>query len=104
MKFSAVVFGLVYLCAYVVVLAKDWALFIYYPQVGQFSWGWSRVVGIGPGMAWYGLMASAAAVALPVAVLVPGEKLAGALRNSLWLFPCAAMIACVYLMKQFFIR
>src|SRR5687767_1581441 len=31
MRFSPVIFGLAYLCAYIVVLATDWALFIYYP-------------------------------------------------------------------------
>lgn len=104
MKFSPVVFGLVYLCVYVVVLAKDWALFIYYPQVGQFSWGWNRLAGIGPGMAWYGLMASAAAAALPVAAVVSDDKATNALRNCLWLFPLGAMLGCVYLMKHFFFR
>lgn len=104
MKFSPIIFGLVYLCGYIAALATDGALFVYYPQSSQFAWGWQRLTDVGPGITWYGLMGSAAVVALAAAFVIPGEKLANAMRSSLWLVPLAAMVACVYLMRHFFFR
>lgn len=104
MKFSPVIFGVAYCIAYVAVLSVDAALFKYYPQTGQFSWGWQRLEGVGPSMAWYGLMANAGLAALILAWVVPGEKFAAAMRNKLWLFPLIAMLGCLYLMRIFFFR
>lgn len=104
MRFSPVVFGVVYCIAYVAVLSVDAALFKYYPQTQQFCWGWEHLEGVGPSMAWYGLMANAGIAASLFAVIVPGEKFAAIMRNKLWLFPFGAMLGCLYLMRIFFFR
>jgi hypothetical protein len=96
-------FLVAYCCAYVVVLANDWPLFRYYPLHGDLFWGTQVLKGVGPAMAWYGLMANAAIVALLVAILVPQRVADRTLRNSQWLFPIAAMLACGFLMRRFFL-
>jgi|HigsolmetaAR202D_1030399.scaffolds.fasta_scaffold79593_1 hypothetical protein len=102
-RISPVVFALVYCIVYAVVLAFDWPLFNYYPQVGEFTWGWTpKLEGAGPAMTWYGLMATAGAVALLAALILRDKVVAAALRNWLWLFPLGAMLACVYFMRIFF--
>jgi hypothetical protein len=104
MRASPVVFGVVYCIAYVIVLSMDAALFKYYPQTGDFSWGWQTLEGVGPGMAWYGLMANAGIAALVLSFVVPDQKLAASMKNTLWVFPLFAMVGCLYLMKHFFLR
>lgn len=104
LRISPVVFTLVYCVAYIAVLSMDAALFRYYPQTGEFSWGWIALTEAGPGMAWYGLMANAAIAAVLLGTIVPERSIAVSLRNFLWLFPAGAMAACVYLMKHFFLR
>jgi hypothetical protein len=101
---SPVMFSVTYCVAYIVVLSQDLPLFRYYPQTGQFSWGWQGLQAVGPAMAWYGLMAYAAIAGLLAGLLDRNEKLAGWLRNRLWLFALAAMLGCLYLMKHFFFR
>lgn len=103
-RLSPVVFSVVYCVAYIAVLSMDAPLFKYYPQTGQFSWGWRSLPGVGPSMAWYGLMAYAAIAGLVASLVDREEKLAGLLRNWLWLFLLAAMIGCLYLMRIFFFR
>lgn len=103
-QLSPVVFSVAYCVAYIVALSMDAPLFKYYPQSGQFSWGWRSLQGVGPAMAWYGLMAYAAIAGLVAGVVDRDERLAGLLRNRLWLFLFAAMIGCLYLMKHFFLR
>jgi hypothetical protein len=101
---SPVVFSIVYCVVYIVVLSMDAPLFKYYPQSRQFSWGWQSLQGVGPAMAWYGLMAYAAIAGIVASAVDREEKLAGLLRNRLWLFLLAAMLGCLYLMKHFFFR
>lgn len=102
-RISSVVFALVYCIAYTVVLAMDWPVFKYYPQTGDFTWGWTpRLEHAGPSMAWYGLMLSAGGVALISAAVIRDKMIVSALRNSLWLFPLGAMLACVFMMRIFF--
>jgi hypothetical protein len=102
-RISPVVFAIAYCIAYTIVLAFDWPLFKYYPQTGDFTWGWhAPLENAGPSMAWYGLMATAGGVALLCAAVFRDRVVAAVLRNSLWLFPFGAMLACVYLMRIFF--
>ena len=103
LRISRVAFAIAYCTSYIVVLAMDWPLFRYYPLTGEFSWGWHHVAGSGPAMAWYGLMANAGMAALVCAAISRDHTLAAVLRNYLWLFPCAAMLGCVFLMRQFFL-
>lgn len=102
--FSPVVFAITYCVTYIAALSKDAALFKYYPQTKQFSWGWVSLPDVGPGMAWYGIMANAALAGVVLAAIVPQDRLASALRDRLWWFPLFAMVGCVYLMKHFFVR
>lgn len=101
-RFAPAVFMVVFCVAYIGVFAADWPLFRYYPQHGDWAWGWHRLAGAGVAMAWYGLMASAGVVALAAALLVPDASVLRWMGNRLWLFPVAAMAACVLLLRQFF--
>jgi hypothetical protein len=101
-RLSATAFSLAYCAAYAAVFALDAPLFLYYPVEGRLAWSWAPVDAVGPAMAWYGLMASAAAVALPVALVVPERRAIAALRNLLWLFPLAALLVSAWLLRVFF--
>jgi hypothetical protein len=97
-------FSVVYCVAYIVVLSMDAPLFRYYPLVGQWSWAWKPLAESGPGMAWYGLMALAGLIALPVAILWGGIRLRSPLQRLAWVPGVVAMLGCVYLMRMFFLR
>ena len=101
-RFAPAVFLAVFCCVYVLVFALDCPLFRYYPLNGTLNWGRGTLQGIGPGMAWYGLLGSAALPATIGAVLVPDRVLDSFMRNRLWLFPLAAMLVCLFLLRQFF--
>lgn len=103
LRFSPAVFTVAFCCTYIGAFAFDWPLFRYYPMHGDISWGRQLVKGIGPAMTWYGLMANAGIVASLLSVGVPNRPIDALLRNYLWLFPCAAMLACVFLLRQFFV-
>ena len=47
--------------------------------------------------------ANAGIVASLLSVGVPNRPIDALLRNYLWVFPCAAMLACVFLLRQFFV-
>ncbi len=98
----SVSFSILYCIAYVVVLSQDWPLFLYYPEENAFAWGWNLLEDVGPGITWYGLMATASLIALPVSLLIPGKVLLQRLDGFLWLIVVGAMIGCVYLMRIFF--
>jgi hypothetical protein len=102
-RFPAPAFTVAFCCTYVVVFVKNWPLFLYYPLHGDLTWGWQVMNGAGPAMVWYGFMADAIIVGLAAALCVPRSALDGRLRNYLWLFPCAAMLICVYLVRQLFV-
>lgn len=102
-RFSSAAFTSVYCVAYVVALSLDAALFRYYPQVGEWVWGWQRLEESGPSMSWYGLMASAALPAVLVAGVCAHLALPDRWRNHAWVPPVVAMLSCVYLMRRFFV-
>jgi len=101
-RFSAATFTAVFCVAYIVVFALDLPLFRYWPLNGDWTWGRATLQDAGPAMAWYGLMANAGIVALVAAFVVPDRFATRLLGNRLWLFPMAAMAACVFLLRQFF--
>ena len=103
LRFSPAVFMLAYCIVYVAVLATDFPAFRYYPLDGTFSWGAGKATGHGPAMAWYGLMAWAGLAGLVAAVAIPGGWLERRLRNLLWIFPAATLLASLYLMRIFFL-
>ena len=102
-RFPAPAFTVAFCCTYVVVFVKNWPLFLYYPLHGDLTWGWQVMKGAGPALVWYGFMADAIIVGLAAALCLPRSALDGRLRNYLWLFPCAAMLICVYLVRQLFV-
>jgi hypothetical protein len=95
------VFMVVYCCAYAFVFAKDLPLFRYYPLHRDFSWGSGVLSGIGPAMAWYGLMASAALFAGVAAVCMPGSLTARFSGKFLWVFPVGTMLISIFLLRRF---
>jgi hypothetical protein len=100
--FAPATFSITFCCAYVGVFAMNWPLFLYYPLHGDWSFGPHVVKGIGPAMAWYGLMVDAGVVAVLTAFCVPDRAVKKAFRGYLWLFPCGAIGACVFLLRHFF--
>ena len=100
-RFAPGTFAVVYCCAYIVAFATDSPLFRYYPLNGDFTWGKQVLAGAGPAMAWYGLMASAVLVALLFAMLVPQRLMDRVFRNTVWIFPVAAMLTSVFLLRRF---
>jgi hypothetical protein len=103
LRFSPITFMVVFCCAYALVFWLNKPLFLYYPQIGVLHWGPTRLNGaVGPLMAWYGLMADAAIAAIIPAFLIPNHFLDRILRNYFWVFPCGAMLVCLYLLRVFF--
>lgn len=100
---SPAAFLVVFCCTYACVFAANWPLFLYYPLHGEFFWGHQVRPGIGPAMAWYGLMANAAIAALVLSICVPARLSVALLRNYLWTFPIATMLVAVFLLRRFFI-
>lgn len=103
LQFGPITFGMVFCIAYAVVFWLNVPLFMYFPQVGLFNWGYKVVPNVGPGMAWYGLMADSAIIALPLAYLVPDRFLDKMLRNYMWVVPVAAMLVCLFLLRKLFL-
>jgi hypothetical protein len=102
-RFAPITFMAVFCCVYALAFWANKPLFLYYPQIGVLHWGPKPLKGaVGPLMAWYGLMADAGIAAIILAFLVPNHFLDRILRSYLWLFPCGAMLVCVYLLRVFF--
>jgi hypothetical protein len=102
LRFAPATFMIAFCCVYALVFWNNWPLFLYYPLHGDFTWGPAVLKGAGPGMAWYGFMVDAGVSAFVLSVLISDRLSAGIFRNYLWVFPCAAMLICVYLVRHFF--
>ena len=101
-RFSPSLFAVAFCCAYACAFAFDAPLFVYYPLHGEVSMGHPLLQGIGPAMAWYGLLASAGIAATVLAFVIP-ERASAPLRGYLWLFPCAAMLVSAFLLRTLFL-
>lgn len=100
-RFAATPFLIGYCCAYAVVFAMNWPLFVYFPLVGEWHWGAAEgLSGKGPGMAWYGLIASAAIAGGILAAVTPPSLSERLTRNYLWVFPVGCMLVSVFLLRQ----
>jgi phosphoglycerol transferase MdoB-like AlkP superfamily enzyme len=99
-KFSvfSIVFGLVYTLAFYFSLA----LFKYYPLNGQFHID-DQGKSAGPPISWYGWLATALIVSLPIALIVP-RKWADRL-SPLWagLTPAILIVAVLIYEKRWFL-
>jgi len=103
LQFGPIAFAAVFSLTYAAVFFFNLPLFQYFPQEAMFSWGRTIIPNAGPGMAWYGLMTDAALVALPLSFLIPDPFLDKIFRNYFWVFPCAAMLVCLYLLRNLFL-
>jgi hypothetical protein len=90
-----------YSLAYASVFFMNRPLFLYYPLHSNFNWGSHAQTGIGPAMAWYGLMASAGLIALVVSLCVPDRAVSRFVAGYAWLAPVAAMLTSVFLLRRF---
>jgi|SRR5580658_4343079 hypothetical protein len=102
-RFSPAAFSTTFCLVYVLCLAMNWPLFMYFPLHSDFTWGNRVLADAGPGMAWYGLMASSLPIALVVSYATGRAAFWIAIRSHLWLFACFAMLAIVFLLRRFFI-
>jgi hypothetical protein len=103
LRFAPITFMVAFCCVYAAAFWTNKPLFLYYPLHGDFHWGPMPMKdAIGPSMAWYGLMADAGIAAIILSFLIPNHLLDRTLRNFLWVFPCGAMLVCVYLLRVFF--
>ena len=109
----AFAFGTTFSVLYVIVLAKDMALFTVFPSLGVVLAGTHRsrdvaapAMGfLAPAIYWYGWAATAALGALTfglVAALLPGRWTRAFWLGWVWLVPALSMIACVYLTLPWF--
>lgn len=103
LRFNAIAFMMFWCLGYIASYWFNLPLFLYYPLQGEFASGLHPLAAAhGPGMAWYGFVMNAAIVATIAAVLLPDAWLARAFHGRLWLFPCAAMLTCLYLLRVWF--
>ena len=109
----AFAFGTTFSVLYVIVLAKDVALFTVFPSLGVILAGTHRsrdvaapAMGfLAPAIYWYGWAATAALGALTfglVAAVLPGQWTRAFWLGWVWLVPALSMIACVYLTLPWF--
>ena len=103
-RFSPATFAVVFSSAYALAFWFNKPLFLYYPLHGDVTFGAVALKDAGPAMAWYGLMADALIAASLLSVLIPDRVTDRLLRNYLWLFPSAAMLVCVYLLRNFLLQ
>ena len=94
---------MMYCMAYVTAYATSRPLFRYYPVPQQWAWGAADgSVRPGPVIVWYGLVASSALIGGVGAVFLRDRWIAAILRNWLWVWPYAAVGACLFLLRPFF--
>jgi hypothetical protein len=109
----AFTFGTTFSVLYVIVLAKDMALFTVFPSLGVVLAGTHRsrdvaapAMGfLAPAIYWYGWVATAALGALTlglVAALLPRQWTGAFWTGWVWLVPALSMTACVYLTLPWF--
>ena len=98
MKIFSLLFGAIY---YTCVWQIDWALFYYYPETSKFYL--TAHADDGPAILWYGWLATAALVSIPVALLVP-RRVADRVWNDLsWLVPIGSIVAIFIHESRWFI-
>jgi hypothetical protein len=102
------VFSAAYAIIYLVAMYENLALVTYYPRLRQ--WFALTVTGLpksaGPGMYWYGWIATAALGAATVALLaltVPERALARPCAVAAWVAPLGVALVIVYLLRSWFL-
>jgi hypothetical protein len=103
-RFSPVAFSILYCAAYVAAYVAGRPMFLFYPVPRHWVWGFvPDPTQPGPVIVWYGLVASAVAIAGVGAVFVREQWLVAAMRQWLWIWPYAAIGACLYMLRPFFL-
>ena len=102
-RFSPVTFAVAFAIAYAVFFWFNLPMFLYYPQVGLLHWGWTAVPSVGPGMAWFGLMADAALIGLVAAFVLPRSLVERPLHNFVWVIPIIAMVVYAIILRNWFL-
>ena len=94
--FSLRIFSLVFGCTYALAVVYQLALFYYFPAVKQFSLHDMPLDSHGPGMSWFGWIATAALAATVAAFLLPlilPRRWLDRIPSGLfWLVPLAMLI------------
>ena len=109
----AFAFGTTFSVLYVIVLARNMALFTVFPSLGVVLAGTHRsrdvaapaMAFLAPAIYWYGWVATAAVGALTfgfVAALLPERWTRAFWPGWVWLVPALSMISCVYLTLPWF--
>jgi len=102
----AIVFAATYAVAYAVCVENNYALFTYFPALGEFGAGVQKARS-GPSMYWYGWMASAgiAAALTGLAACRLPENLTRRLGSVwAWAVPLGAMLFFCWLLRAYFLR
>ena len=85
------VFSLVFPVMYTVAYYNEWALFRFYPLVGELHLGLQPTT-LGPAMIYYSWIAVSAATALAASVIVPDRWVTYLWTGWSWLVPVAATV------------
>lgn len=104
------VFSIAFVVLYVAAMEYNWALFTYLPRSRE----WLPLVVVpaneratGPGMYWYGWLATSAlgaAAAAAVSVLVPARWTLRLGAGAAWVVGLAAIFVVAYILRGWFIR
>jgi hypothetical protein len=102
------VFAVVFVVLYVVAMDNNLALVTYFPRIRH----WLPLAAVlpqsaGPGMYWYGWLATSAigaAGCAALALLVPVNLLSSVARRAAWITPIGVMLAVVYILRGWFVH
>ncbi len=98
-----VIFSVLFVVTYTLCFYFNVALFKYYPLIAEFHIDSLTSKAAGPPISWYGWIAVALLVSLPVALIIPrswGNKIPPAVA---WLAPALVIVAVLIYEKRWFI-
>ena len=102
--FSPAGFSTGFCAGYVVLFVANVTPFRYYPVTHQWALGSADAVKhVGPAVVWYGLVTGAVLVGLAGALILRDRWTMRSVSGALWLVPLLAMLACVILLRSFFL-
>lgn len=102
LRFSRAWFAVGFCLSYPLFLALDWHLFLYYPMIGEWSFG-PLSGATGPAMEWYGLIVSSGLAGVAAGLVLPERNLTPILLRAAVAVAMAAMAACAFLLRGFFV-
>lgn len=97
-----IVFSIVFVIAYTLCFYFNVALFKYYPLVAEFHIN-NQPKELGPPISWYGWMAVAALVGLPIAFLLPRSWSNRLPTSYAWVIPMLVLVAVLIYEKRWFV-